>query len=126
MVAGNLKGLASRPKGRPQAVDFLPQRGPRLLLWPMAPQSVSYPAAQCWPRSRQRRNGKQRACLAPRRQDVRVGKSPGIHMSHQPQPEQWALLGRCLENRLRQAAGGHVGYMAVFIARVSNGCLVHR
>ena len=78
---------AGRRQRLQQAVDFLPQRGPRLLLRPAAPEQFREPAAQRGARGGQRHHGEQGARLASGRQDVLAGDRPGFHLADQTQAQ---------------------------------------
>ena len=88
VVSGDLHDLC--PGGRQslqQAMDFLPQRRPRLFLRPSAPEQFGESAAQGGAGSRQGDDRKQGASLASGRQYVFAGDRPGFHLADQTQAE---------------------------------------
>ena len=88
VVAGDLHDLAAGGRQRlQQPVDFLPQRGARLLLRPAAPEQFGEPAAQGGARGGQRHDGQQGARLASGGQHVFAGDRPGFHLADQAQAQ---------------------------------------
>ena len=86
VIAGDDQDVGFRRRQRiQQAMDFLPQRRPRLFFRPTAPELLRQPAAQHRPGRRHRDAGQQRAGLAPSRQDVFAADGPGFHLANQPQ-----------------------------------------
>ena len=85
-----------------QPVDFLAQRGARLLLRPAAPQQFGQPAAQHRPRRGQRQHRQQRPRLAAGRQHAFAGERPGFHLADQAQPHQHGIASAWTARSMRR------------------------